>query len=176
MRFGIEDAAGPGPSAVVPAARAMPSTTGLTNSRWLGIGRHRDDQSTALDASRRAPAWYFTSPAQPSRPQPRALLHRILELGEDLRVRLLQHVRQHVQPAAMRHADEHVGDAGLGGVDDHLVEHRDEHVEPLDREPRLARERAVQEPLEGFDLGEPIEQRRASMAMAGGRNCPDSAA
>ena len=42
---------------------------------------------------------------------------------------------------------------------DHLVEDRHEHVEPLDREARLARERALQEALERLDLRQPIEQR-----------------
>ncbi len=42
---------------------------------------------------------------------------------------------------------------------DHLVEDRHEHVEPFDREARLAGKRAVQESLEGLDLREPIEQR-----------------
>ena len=42
---------------------------------------------------------------------------------------------------------------------DHLVEDRHEHVEPFDREARLAGERAMQEALEGLDLREPVEQR-----------------
>jgi hypothetical protein len=49
--------------------------------------------------------------------------------------------------------------AHLGGVADHLVQDRHEHVEPLDREARLAGERAVQEALERLDLREPVEQR-----------------
>jgi hypothetical protein len=44
--------------------------------------------------------------------------------------------------------------------DDHLVEHRHQHVEALDREARLAGEGAVQEPLEGLDLGDAVEQAR----------------
>ena len=42
---------------------------------------------------------------------------------------------------------------------DHLVEDRHEHVEPFDREARLARERPMQESLEHFDLRQAIEQR-----------------
>ncbi len=84
---------------------------------------------------------------------------RILELREDLVVGLAEHVRHHVQAPAMRHADERLPDAGLGRLGNHLVEDRHEHVEPLDREPRLARERAVQEPLERLDVRQPVEQR-----------------
>ena len=84
---------------------------------------------------------------------------RILELGEDLRVRLVQHVRHHVQPAAMRHADQDVPGAGLRRLGDHLVQDRHHHVDAFDREARLAGEAAVQEPLEGLDLRQPIEQR-----------------
>ena len=46
----------------------MPSTTGLTNSRWLGFGasdeRHLDQLAVAVRPAR-APRWYFTSPVQP---------------------------------------------------------------------------------------------------------------
>ena len=47
----------------------------------------------------------------------------------------------------------------LGRFADHLVEDRHQHVEPFDREARLARERPVQEALERLDLREAIEQR-----------------
>ena len=83
---------------------------------------------------------------------------RLLELREDLRVRLVEHVRHHVQAAAVRHADQDVPDPGLGRLADHLVQHRDEHVEPLDREAGLAGEGALQEALERLDLRQPIEQ------------------
>jgi hypothetical protein len=84
---------------------------------------------------------------------------RLLELGEYLRVRLVQHVRHYVEPAAVRHPDQDVAGAGLRGVADQLVEDRDEHVEPLDREAGLAGEHALQETLEGLDLRQPLEQR-----------------
>ena len=51
-------------------------------------------------------------------------------------------------------------DAGLARLGNHLVEDRHEHVEPLDREARLARERAVQEALERLDLRQTVEQLR----------------
>ncbi len=57
----------PGLSAFVPAARAMPSTTGFTASRWLGFGTI-DTEMWPRDfpcTSTVAPAWYFTSPVKP---------------------------------------------------------------------------------------------------------------
>ena len=84
--------------------------------------------------------------------------NRILELGEDLRVRLLQDVREHVQAAAMRHRDHDVLHAALGGVVNDLVEDRHHHVEALDRKARLAGERAMQEALERLDLRDAGEQ------------------
>ena len=85
--------------------------------------------------------------------------HRILELGQDLLVRLAQHVRHHVEAAAVRHPDEDRTDPGFPGLADHFVEDRHEDVEPFDREARLAGERPVQETLERLDLRQPVEQR-----------------
>ena len=45
-----------------------------------------------------------------------------------------------------------------GGVGDQLVEHRDQHAQALDREAGLAGVGAVQEALEGRDLGQAVEQ------------------
>ena len=93
--------------------------------------------------------------------------NRILELRQDLRIRLLQNVRQHVETAAMRHRDHHVLHAALGGIVDDLVDDRDHHVQPLDRKARLAGERAVQEALEGFNLRDAIEQLLAVNRIVG---------
>ena len=60
----------------------------------------------------------------------------------------------------MRHADEDVADAGLARLGNHFVEDWHEHVEPLDREARLARERALQKALERLDFGQTVEQLR----------------
>ena len=46
----------------------------------------------------------------------------------------------------------------FGGLGNHLVEDRHEHVEPLDREPCLAGEGPVQELLERLDVRQPVEQ------------------
>ena len=70
-------------------------------------------------------------------------LHGVLELGEDLRVRLVQNVREHIQASAVGHAQHGVADALIGCAADDLVQHRDEHVEPFDGKPRLAGECAL---------------------------------
>ena len=85
-------------------------------------------------------------------------VRRGVELGEDRGVGLAQDVRQHVEPPAMRHADQHLARPDLGGVVDELVEHRHEHVGPLDGEALLPDECAVQEMLERLDLGQPPQQ------------------
>jgi hypothetical protein len=59
----------------------------------------------------------------------------------------------------MRHADEGLPHAGFGRLGQHLVEDGHEHVEPFDRESRLARKRAVQESLEDFNVRQSIEER-----------------
>ena len=98
---------------IVPAARAMPTTTGSTASRWLGFGAIVT-YIWPRGAAVRAPAWYFTSPIQPRSVRNDLRRDRILELREDLRVRLVEHVREHVQPAAMRHAEHRVARAVVG--------------------------------------------------------------
>ena len=68
-------------------------------------------------------------------------------------------VREHVQAAAVGHADDDLARA-LGGRElDHLVEHRDRHVEALDRELLLAQVGLVHEALERVDLRQPAQQR-----------------
>ena len=81
-----------------------------------------------------------------------------LELAQDRLVRAAEHVREHVQPAAVRHAEHDLVAALLRGELDRLVEHRDHHVETLDRELLLAEERAAQVALEALDLGQALEQ------------------
>ncbi len=82
-----------------------------------------------------------------------------LELAEDRLVRAPEAVGEHVEPAAVRHADDDLARAVGGGELDHLVEHRDRHVEALDRELLLAQVGLVHEALERVDLREPAQQR-----------------
>ena len=87
-----------------------------------------------------------------------------LELAENLRVRPPDDVREDVEPTAMRHADHDLVRAGLGPELDRLVEHRNHHVEPLDRELLLPEERALEVVLEALDLRQPLEQAAALFA------------
>ena len=106
-----------------------------------------------------APRWYLTSPEPPSgsdddrvdRPLP-------LELAEDRLVGLSDRVREDAQPAAVRHPDHDLVRPRLGDQRNRLVEHRDEHIEALDRELLLAEEDPSEVPLEAVDLGQALEQ------------------
>ncbi len=82
-----------------------------------------------------------------------------LELAQNRGIRAADDVGQHVEPAAVRDPDEHLVRSTRGGQRDCFVEHRHEHVEPLDRELLLTDERAPQVRLEGLDPGEALEQR-----------------
>ena len=81
-----------------------------------------------------------------------------LELGEDRLVGTADRVRQHVEPAAVRHPEHDLARALGGGDLDHLVEHRHERVEALDRELLLAEEGLVQVVLERLHLRQPLQQ------------------
>ena len=82
-----------------------------------------------------------------------------LELAEDRLVRAPEAVGEHVEPAAVRHPDDDLARALRGGQLDHLVEHRDRHVQALDRELLLAQVGLVHEALERVDLRQPAQQR-----------------
>ncbi len=81
-----------------------------------------------------------------------------LELAEHGLVRAPEVVGEHVEPAAVRHAEHDLARALGGRQLDHLVEHRDGHVQALDRELLLAQVRLVHEALERVDLREPPQQ------------------
>ena len=81
-----------------------------------------------------------------------------LELAQDRLVRAADGVSEHVEPAAVRHPDHDLVGSVLRGELDRLVEHRDHHVEPFERELLLAEERPAQIGLHPLDLGETPEQ------------------
>ena len=139
------------------------------------VRRHRDDHllGQALGPRFDARAGVVLDVAHPAEIDAQAVgQDRILELREDLRVRLLQDVREHVQAAAMRHRDHHVLHAAFGGVVHDLVEDRDHHVEALDRKARLAGERPMQKPLERFDLRDARQQLVAVDRVVGRAELP----
>ena len=81
-----------------------------------------------------------------------------LELPQDRLVRAAEDVRKDVQPAAVRHPEDDLVSAFLGRELERLVQHRDHHVEALDRELLLAQERTAEVALEALDLGQPFEE------------------
>ena len=91
-----------------------------------------------------------------------------LELAEDRLVGAAEVVGEHVEPTAVGHADDDLLGALPGRELDHLVEHRDRHVEALDRELLLAEVGAVHEALERVDLGQPAQQRLGLLGLERG--------
>ena len=82
-----------------------------------------------------------------------------LELAQDRLVRAADRVTEDVQAPAMGHPDHDLVRAVGGGDLDRLVEHRDEHVEPFERELLLAEERLAQVLLQALHLRQATEQR-----------------
>ena len=77
-----------------------------------------------------------------------------LELGQDLAVGPAAGMRLYVEPATVRHPDQRFPRAAAGRDLEHLVEHRDQDVEALDREALLPKESLVEVGLERLDLGQ----------------------
>jgi len=77
---------------------------------------------------------------------------RALELGEDRLQRAAESVREDAEAPAVRHPEDDL--LGIGAVREvrDLVQHRDDHVETLDREHLLAQVGLLQEALELEDL------------------------
>ena len=98
------------------SARARPSTTGSTASRWLGFAASVTVISPAgVVRVPSAPRWYFTSPVPPSSVETTASIvrspsnsRRIASYGRPMRV------RENVEPAAVSHADHDLVRAVLG--------------------------------------------------------------
>ena len=81
-----------------------------------------------------------------------------LELAEDRLVGAAEVVGEHVQAAAMRHPDDDLARAVGCAELDHLVDHRDRHVEALDRELLLTEVGLVQEALQRVDRDQAAQQ------------------
>ena len=133
---------------------------GVDELEVAGVGRERDADLLAL--VRPVGAGRPLVVLDVARPAARARRHDVevlvaLELRQDLRVGPPDRVREHVQPPAVRHAHEDVAHASVRGQAERLVEHRDQRVEPLDREALRAQERAVDVRLERLGVGEAAE-------------------
>ena len=89
-------------------ARTRPSTTGFTNSRWLGLKaseRWTWPPDARHDVARVAEVVLHVAAAQ------EALGVLVVERGEDLAHVLAQDVHEHVQAPAVGHADDDLFDA-----------------------------------------------------------------
>ena len=78
-------------------------------------------------------------------------------------------MREDVQPPAVRHAEHRLGRPDGGRELERLVEHRDQDVEPFQRELLLAEERAPQVALHRLDLA---EARVEAALLVGGQRLP----
>src|SRR5918993_2811828 len=85
-------------------------------------------------------------------------LVRGLELAEDLRVRLIQYVGEHVEPSTVGHPRHRLWCTRIGSGAHQEVEHRHHHVHALDREALLPEEGPVEELLQSVHSREALEQ------------------
>ncbi len=88
-----------------------------------------------------------------------------LELPQDRLVRASDRVDERVEATPVGHPDHDLVRAALRTELDRLVEHRDEHVEPLERELLLAEERAAQVLLDALDLGQTTQEAHAALRL-----------
>src|SRR6266700_1926605 len=73
------------------------------------------------------------------------------KFGEDRLIRLLKHMGQYIQTAAMGHADDDFPGARLDSATNDLVEHRHQHVGPFKREALLSRVGLMQVAFKRFN-------------------------
>ncbi len=97
---------------------------------------------------------------------------RALELREDHLVGLLKHVRQHVEPPAMRHAQHDLGHLQPRRLLHQRVEQRHERLAALQREALLPGVARLEELLEHLRGDEPLEHRAALVGAQLGMVAP----
>ena len=90
-----------------------------------------------------------------------------LELVEDGAVRLAHHLRQHVEPAAVRHADDDVLHAERAAALDDLLERGDHQFGAVEAEAFGAGEFQVAELFETLGLDQLVEDRALALAREG---------
>ena len=136
-------------------ARAMPTTTGSTVSRWEGLA------ARLITISLPAAGHELARLAQVVLDVAGAL-HGVggdvvLELPEQLPVGLADDVDQHVQPAAVGHAEHRRVEGRVGGVGQEGVEERDRRLGALDAEALLGDVAGGEELLERLGRVEAVE-------------------
>ena len=144
------------------AARVAPAATGADELEVTRVGLEPDDDRLAareLVGALGAVVVLDVAGAALRDRGDRLERRGALELGEDRVVRTAEVVREDVQATSVGHPDHDLARAAGGRELDQLVEHRDRHVETLDRELLLPEVGLVHEALERVDLGESSEQR-----------------
>ena len=102
----------PGPDGVIQSA-CHPHDHWIDRLQVTRVRRHRDER--VATRARGSGACVILHVAHPSQVDAKTLgQYRIFELRKDLRVRLLEDMREHIQPAAMCHADDGVARSRLG--------------------------------------------------------------
>ena len=120
-----------------------------------------------------AARWYFTSPVPPSGSAATASIVRSPSNSRRMYSYGIPIVCASTFSRPRCAMPEHdLVRARLGGELDRLVEHRDHHVEPLERELLLAEEALAQEALHPLHLAEPAEER---LLLLGGERLPVAA-
>ena len=89
----------------------------------------------------------------------------VFELAQNIAVKFVQDVRHHVETAAMSHPNQDGFDRESGGLQNHLVQNRDEHVYPFDGKPLFPDKRFVQKLLKHLHFDEPLEQPNGVVAV-----------
>src|SRR5215510_9457574 len=87
-----------------------------------------------------------------------------LELVENRAVRLTHHLRQNVEPAAVRHADDNLFDAERPTALDDLFERGNRRLRTVETKALGAREFQITEFLETFGLDQLVEDRAFAFA------------
>jgi hypothetical protein len=174
QRFGHEALAGEGGVAVQQQAHHLASSAleiaalhllrahladddGVHSLQVGGIGRERQMDGVAVEIAVRRGAEMVLHVA-------RALhvfgIGRIAaELREDRAERLAHHVGEHVEPAAVRHAEHDLLGAELAPALDDLLQRRDHGLGALEAEALGAGVFLVEEALEDFGGGKPLQDR-----------------
>jgi hypothetical protein len=146
------------------------------SSRWDGSFPDRDP-APPREAGARSQPWSFliilnvhgpagphvifnvTRPAQILFNKQVLTFDRIFKLGQNLGVRLVQDMGQHIKPTPMGHAQQEGINIMLDRPTDNFIEHGHQHIQTLNRKASLAGENAMEEILKRFDLGQPFQQR-----------------
>ena len=154
----------------------MPSTTGSTASRWLGLGESDTAiwrPSISRDAGGAEVILHVAGALRAGG------IDVAFELREDLLDVLAHDVGEHVEAAAVRHAHHHFGDIVGGGAMQDLLQDDQRGFAAFQREALLADEAGVQEMLEllgGDQIAQGAQARFAVRAATGWLPAPCAAA